>query len=218
MRVGKIDPGGAVSQAPRRSGGRGRARAKPGGCSVRRAHLARLSPQPRGALHSALAEALLFYARPRGPPRASSGPHWRARPMGPLRAGFSGFDRASIEPRRRARCGSFHALDAVVVGKDRPDLTLIMDIDADARTERADRSREVIRRSVADRADLGRPTTSSRAAISPSTKSSRGWFPQDRRRGAAPLRHHRCRRRGQRPSRKPSVGCRPAPACSPGVH
>lgn len=99
---------------------------------------------PESPAHSALAEALLFYAA-----RADHLEHVirpaLARGQWVLCDRFSDSTRVYQSLAGGLDGDSFASLDAIVVGKDRPDLTLIMDIDAEIGLRRADRRREVIR-------------------------------------------------------------------------
>jgi dTMP kinase len=98
---------------------------------------------PEVPSHSALAEALLFYAA-----RSDHLEHVirpaLARGQWVLCDRFSDSTRVYQSLAGGLDAESFAALDAVVVGKDRPDLTLIMDIAAEIGLKRADRRREVI--------------------------------------------------------------------------
>jgi dTMP kinase len=99
---------------------------------------------PEAPSHSALSEALLFYAA-----RADHLEHVirpaLARGQWVLCDRFSDSTRVYQSLAGGLDTESFRALETVVVGKDRPDLTLIMDIDASLGLRRADRRREVIR-------------------------------------------------------------------------
>ena len=163
---------------------------------------------PEAPSHSALAEALLFYAA-----RADHLEHVirpaLARGQWVLCDRFSDSTRVYQSLAGGLDTESFHALENVVVGKDRPDLTLIMDIDATLGLRRADRRREVIRDPSQIAQTLGRPRQV-RGPRSRLPREAEGRVPQDRRRGAASLRRHR-RRRSGRGGAGPCVGCRPLP-------
>lgn len=99
---------------------------------------------PNAPPHSALSEALLFYAARADHLERIIRPAL-ARGLWVLCDRFSDSTRIYQSTAGGLDSESVAMLDQVVVGKDRPDLTLIMDIDAEIGLTRADRRREVIR-------------------------------------------------------------------------